>query len=116
MAASVDPEDLLFALREALRRLASSPNDQMKYLRDRFGGDVLSVDELALELDDVAGAVKPHLFPAAAAAVDELESWLKGMGGNAHAALWTEEALAEAAEWARARELALDALAKVGPT
>ena len=108
-----DASWVLGELRASLRRLASPAAEQVAYLR---GLGSVSVDELALELDAVAGTVEGlvagGMLPAAAAeAVRAVDRQLAAMSGRHQARLWQEEALAEAPEWARVRELAAAALA-----
>jgi hypothetical protein len=46
--------------------------------------------------------------------LDELDTLLAGMSGQAHAALWTDEALRQDPEWARVRAVAKQALLALG--
>src|SRR2546428_13023609 len=99
---------ILMQLRDSLAILAAAPQDQAEYLR-RTG---VGVDELALELDDVAEAVVASgwLHDEAATAVRKVESRLTEMSGEANAQLWIGPALFGAPEWGEVRKLAAAAL------
>jgi hypothetical protein len=97
-------------LREALLRLASEPASQAGYLRQL--GSWPSLDELALELDDVADAGRRELPAEPRRVLDELDALLDSM--SAEPALWDGGALDTAPEWQRVRELARHALTALG--
>ena len=94
-------------LREALDRLAADPETQARYLRQL--GSWPSLDELALELDDVAAASESWTSPALRDRVRLLSVKLSEMSGEANARLWQSESL-HTAEWADVRALAAQAL------
>ena len=102
---------LLSELVGAVERLGDSADDQIAYLRRQ--GSPPSIDELALELDDVAEAAisAPGLVTIEQARlVRDLDRALEAMSGPDHVPLWTEEALNCAPEWAHVRQLATVAL------
>jgi hypothetical protein len=93
-------------LAEALARLAGDAQAQEQYLRAL--GTWPSLDELALEFDDVAEASE---VPAEAAdPLRRLSEKLNEMSGHANARLWEPGALS-GPEWDEVRRLAADALA-----
>ena len=98
-------------LREALERLAADAETQAAYLRKR--GTWPSLDELALELDDVAEASEAWASPALRDRVRALSRQLDQMSGEQKARHWQPEALHDA-EWAEVRRLAAEALAAFG--
>ena len=113
--ATIDAEQVLADLRLRLANLGAEAPDQIRYLRLR--GRV-SVDELALELDDVlrlvwipleAGRVAEEQLVGARLVDDMLDSF----SGQANAERWTEEALASAEEWKRVRIAAREALKRL---
>lgn len=73
----------------------------------------LSRDELALELDDVAGASEVWAPLVLRVRVRVLDCQLDEMSGQEHAELWEGDAL-HGPEWAEVRALAADALAVLG--
>jgi hypothetical protein len=80
-------------------------------------GDPHAIDELALAFDDAFWVVaeayrRNQLGQAEMVALDELNSWLNEMSGQANASKWTQEALIHHADWERVRQLARRALAK----
>ena len=98
-------------LRSSLEHLASSPADQLEYVR-RLGA---GIDELALEFDDVSGTRRQLLLEGEISstqfdALAEVEQQLTSMtrAGSAH---WTEGAVREGEDWEQLRELAQKALA-----
>jgi hypothetical protein len=95
-------------LREALHHLAADAEAQEAYLRRT--GTWPSLDELALDLDGVAGASEAWTPPALRERVRLLDRKLDEMSGQANAGLWRPEALYQH-EWAEVRKLAADALA-----
>jgi hypothetical protein len=100
-------------LREALERLAADPEAQARYLRQL--GSWPSLDELALELDDVAVASGSWASPALRGLVRLLSTKLDEMSGEANARLWQSEAL-HTEEWAGVRALAAKALGVMNMT
>src|SRR6266851_5587066 len=93
--------ELTDMLEQALAHLAADPDAQAGYLKQL--GTWPSLDELALELDDVAEASKPGMSSRLSEVVDRLSSRLDAMSGADHADLWEPNAL-HAAEWrSRAR-------------
>ena len=100
-------------LYHALRRLSVPASDQIEYLRKL--GTFPSIDELALELDDVIFVVRTFLSRGVLTA-DEAEAIyavsrkLKSMSGQRNARLWTEEALRESEDWADVRSMAASTL------
>jgi hypothetical protein len=94
-------------LGEALERLAGDAEEQEQYLRAI--GTWPSLDELALELDDVSGASEGWVSPELRACVRLLDEKLDGMSGDEQAAMWEPEALT-GPEWAEVRRLAADAV------
>jgi hypothetical protein len=95
-------------LEEALAHLAADPDAQTRYLKQL--GTWPSLDELALELDDVAEASTRRMSPRLSEVVVRLSSRLDAMSGTDHAHLWEPDAL-HAAEWVEVRMLAQEALA-----
>jgi hypothetical protein len=93
-------------LADALAHLAADAREQEAYLREL--GTWPSLDELALELDDVTGASE-----APAETVKRLRllaEKLAEMSGQVNARLWEPDALSSH-EWEEVRRLAKDALA-----
>jgi hypothetical protein len=95
-------------LRVALEHLAADPDAQADYLQQL--GTWPSLDELALELDDVAGASEAWGTPELVGRVRALSSKLEQMSGQENAQLWQPEAL-QMTEWTHIRALARQALA-----
>src|SRR5207244_10662977 len=98
-------------LRAAVANLAADPDAQAAYLRGL--GTWPSLDELALELDDVAEAAVVGAPTPLRESVDRLSRRLDEMSGEANAHLWQPSAL-YAPEWADVRSLAQRALAVMG--
>lgn len=75
-------------------------------------------DELALEFEEAHRATFPLRNGAFSASqlllIEELDRQLERMSGLANERLWTEEALREAPEWMRVRELAREVLEAMG--
>jgi hypothetical protein len=94
-------------LREALERLAAEPETQVRYLQRL--GSWPSLDELALELDDVAAASESWASPALRDHVRLLSMKLDEMSGEANARLWQSEAI-RTGQWGDVRDLASEAL------
>lgn len=93
----------------AVELLAAPAELQLKHLH-ALGS--VSVDELALEFDDVSGAMlqSGSMSPPQAKAVAELAGQLRLMSGRERSVLWTEEALERSPHWETVRRLARDAL------
>lgn len=99
---------LLEQLIVAVSRLARPADGQVAYLRTLDSGRL--ADELALEFDDVQGAVLPHLSDEQRRAVRALDAQLSLMTDAADAVLWTHDALDSHRSWALVRTLAREAL------
>jgi len=93
---------------EALKNLAGDADVQERYLRQV--GSWPSLDELALELDDVARASEAWTSPPQRDALRALDRKLDEMSGEQNARLWEQQAL-HGPEWAEVRKLAREALA-----
>jgi hypothetical protein len=95
-------------LLESLKRLAAPADEQVAYLRDL--GSFPSLDELALEFDDVFGppGTPPPEGPWADA-LSKLAAALNAMSGQENSHLWTADAL-NGPEWAEVRSLAREAI------
>ena len=97
-------------LRESLRVLALSADQQIEYIESQQ----CHIDELALQLDDVVGALSQlPLGESLERLIREIDEDLDGMSGPRNARLWTPEGLKEP-EWQRVRDLAKRALADDG--
>ncbi len=95
-------------LRRVLTLLAAQAGEQLAYLR---GLGPVSIDELGLEFDDIAGAARAAVREDdVAGALAALGDQLSRMSGQEHAALWTDQGLATSPEWAAVRDLAGRAL------
>jgi hypothetical protein len=100
-------------IREALGRLAASPEEQRAYLVNL--GTAPGADELALELDD-AVQVLPQLVDLTwltqeqTALIMAVHRKLGEMSGAEHAALWVISVLDTSPDWADVRALARAAL------
>lgn len=97
----------------ALRHLTLPAPDQVAYLHGL--GTAPSVDELALELDDVLGLVPEairsgSLSAQQADAVRAVVDRLDAFSGAGHEDLWDVSALSVAAEWQDVRRLSALAL------
>lgn len=107
-------------LRRILTRLASDSNTQLEYLSSLGPNKVApGVDELALELDDVAPMLRRlvasgYLSNHAAQSVEAVSDRLAGMSGQNHAELWTPDALRTSDDWTTVRRLAAEALQQLG--
>jgi hypothetical protein len=111
---------------EALRRLSWTAERQVKYLDGVpwLGADgttsvrpgMASVDELALDLDDVldAALARGSFNERQRTALTALHNYLDQISGAQNAALWTREGLTEAPEWRDVRALATTALQELG--
>jgi hypothetical protein len=95
-------------LLDALKNLAADVEGQERDLRQ--SGTWPSLDELALELDDVARASEAWTSAAQREGVRALSRKLDEMSGKQNARLWEPEAL-RGPEWAEVRRLARKALA-----
>ncbi|MBI4491879.1 MAG: hypothetical protein HY690_03695 [Chloroflexi bacterium] len=105
-------------LTHALARLAAPARDQIAYLGDL--GVSPSADELALELDDVAGLVPRlvacgKLTPQQAERIAAVHRKLDEMSGQDKSCLWTETGLQDRPEWEEVRRLAAAALSELRP-
>lgn len=95
-------------LTELLAILSSSAEIQLDYLK---GMGNVSVDELALELHELM-QIAPSMLEAGDVtqrrlnAVGLIDKKFNEMSGDKNAALWTESALCESADWAEIRILA----------
>jgi hypothetical protein len=98
-------------LREALERLAADAETQAAYLRKL--GTWPSLDELALELDDVAEASASWASPVLLDRIRVLTRTLDEMSGEENRTLWQPEAL-HGHEWGQVRRLAADVLSVLG--
>ena len=92
-------------LAETLAHLADDASAQERYLRKI--GTWPSLDELALELDDVTGS--DVVAEAAGPLLQRLSETLDEMSGAGNARLWEPDALHNP-EWDEVRRLARDAL------
>jgi hypothetical protein len=95
-------------LLDALKNLSADAEAQERYLRQI--GAWPSLDELALELDDVARASDAWAPQALRDQLRALSRKLDEMSGEENASLWEPEAL-HGPEWAEVRSLARQALA-----
>jgi hypothetical protein len=95
-------------LLSALTNLAADGEAQERYLRQLGSWPLL--DELALELDDVARASEAWAPPTLQDRVRTLDRKLDEMSGEENASLWKPDAL-HGPEWAEVRKLAREALA-----
>lgn len=94
--------------REALRRLASSAEEQEQYLSELRTAP--SADELALEFSDAFLVVQDELDANARRAGLDLDAYLETMSGTDNSTKWTVLALRRAPEWRIVRDLANRAL------
>lgn len=111
--------DISHHLKESLRALASSFEDQSEL----FPEFVCKADELALEFSHWSQVFlsqgKPLLSEAEAATLHAIEQQLEQMSsqtGSKLAQIWSDHGLASAPEWARLRNLAMEALVTFGWT
>jgi hypothetical protein len=102
---------LLEQLILAVSRLGRPAEAQLAYLKTLDAGPL--ADELALEFDDVQGAVLPHLSDEQRRAVEALDDQLSTLSAADDPELWTREALVASKAWAHVRGLARDALASL---
>lgn len=105
--------DLTNRLQQALSMLAAAPDDQIEYLETL--GVAPSVDELALELNDlvrqVPVAVQAGVLSAEAEmAIRRVDEKLDSMSGVQHSDLWWTDRLVNSQEWKEVRKLANEAL------
>ncbi len=107
--------DFTVKLADCLHVLSLSSREQIRYLKD-IGG--VSVDELALQYEDVAvlaaekfgsGEISEDLFNL----IGSLDEKINSMSGSDREDLWTEEALASSDDWKKVREIAETCLGKV---
>ena len=104
-------EWLRTALCRALADLSAPADKQLAHL-----GNTTPVDELALNLDDVAGAAAAAhglLTPRQLALLNNVVDQLTAMSGEHNSNLWTSSALLDADEWSVVRESAGHALAEM---
>jgi hypothetical protein len=99
----------------AVAVLSWPAEEQLDYLR-RTVPDA-SIDELALEFDDVERIVgfavqEGWLTLQDAVRIGELSSQLSRMSGDEHADLWTQEAVRAGPEWGQVRRLARSIIAR----
>jgi len=104
-------------LRDALVRLNADAPQQREYLRQL--GVEECADELALEFDSVYRLLgeclgRREITEAQVSSVIALNEYLREMGGEENADLWTPEALESSEKWSRVRELAEEALFSFG--
>jgi hypothetical protein len=111
LASNQCPAPLEARLREALQQLAADAESQESYLR-RIG-TWPTLDEVALDLDDVAEAAAPALSPIVRERVESVSRKLAEMSGESNLSLWEPEAL-RGRDWAKVRALAADALSALG--
>ena len=105
---------LLDQLIVALSRLARPAERQIAYLETL--GAQQSVDELALELDDVAEAAlfTPGLLSEGQGnLLRDLDRQLEAMSSPEHAGLWSQRALRTSSAWTQVRETARAALVEL---
>lgn len=99
-------------LERTLRNLAAPAAEQTSYLTRL--GTAPSVDELALEFDDVFRRLTDSglhtKLGQAKESVAAVNRMLADISGEFHEQLWTTAALERRAEWTRIRELATKAL------
>lgn len=108
------PQALLEQLIVAVSQLARPAESQIAHLRSL--GMAASVDELALDLDAVAGAAlrAPGLLSEAQQALlHELDRRLDDMSGAEHSDLWSHQALRTSPAWTHVRELARSTLSEL---
>ena len=89
--------------------LAATPAEQIRHLQEL--GTQGSVEELALQFDDIAAAaddmyLSRELDSAQLEAVKSLNEQLSDMSRSPRYDLWAEESLASSPEWLRIRRLA----------
>jgi hypothetical protein len=100
-------------LKDAAAMLASQPDEQLRHLEEI--GAPESLDELALQYDDIAAAANDMLLsgelsrPQYEAAV-ALDEFLLRMSGQDKQDLWLTERLFSASEWQEVRRLASELL------
>jgi hypothetical protein len=110
---TIKPELLVHRLASAILRLSWPPGLQRRYLQG-LGISGL-VDELVLEFDDAFKPVAPildelGLSQPARESVRALDEWLVFMSASSPDEVWLWDALDNADEWTRIRDLATQAL------
>ena len=99
---------------QALRRLATPAEDQF----GRGPSIAGNVSDLALDFADalllVTDCPQVLLAPEQQSALERVDDALEAMRGDGHAALWTEAALRDSAEWQFVRILSARALLALG--
>src|SRR5579875_3441489 len=108
----MDAFQVLAELKRCLRNLASTAEQQLTYLGSL---GAISVDELALELDealDMLWIPTRHglISEEKVESVERVRSALRDLARPDHASLWSEQGLIVAREWEHIRELASNAL------
>lgn len=104
---TANPEEILASLQDVLARLAAPASVQLDYLREI--GLSPSIDELALEFDDIAVLV-PELVDDGRLTREQVETvmaldrMLQAMSGIDD--LWNDAALQSDPRWAEVRDLA----------
>ena len=108
-------------LRDALQRLAATPEEQEAWLTDIFsevfGEEAKNThcDELALELHDLLMA-STYLIETGQASksqievVQPLDNYLESLSSQKESGFWGREALFKDKRWEHVRQLAIDAL------
>lgn len=101
------PEKFTSMVRTALAHLSLPADEQIRYLVDQRVG----ADELALELNDVVDLLselvqRGYVSRAAADLITAIDARFDAMSGSEHAHRWTDQALAQSAEWEEIRSLA----------
>lgn len=99
---------------ECTKRLAASPDEQIRYLKNL--GTYPLVDELALEFADVAGVATQkrengEITDVQYQVIERLDAMLDQFSSSENSDLWTPEALRHAEEWHVVRQVANEALA-----
>jgi hypothetical protein len=107
------PDLIMRTLLSSVEVLAAPAARQIGHLAPLRLGTM--VDELALEFDDIYVVAAPIMDElgwsgAVESALALLDAQLRSMSGQAHASLWTTDALVFAPEWSKVRELAAIAL------
>ena len=99
---------------DALEQLAMPAHEQLRLLGEKLDGRGLPVDELALQLDDIAGTRRAlvsngAMTEAQAEAVGAVHEYL-GRLTVAGPVRWTPQAVATGDDWAEVRRLSSRAL------
>lgn len=112
----ISKEVLLARVQEALYWIAEPYDKQIEHLKEMKVWP--GVDELALELDDVAPIVpealeRGEISSEIELAVRRVSDKLGEMSEQENAHLWTPDALASSGDWEAVRSLALKALRQI---